>query len=378
MGNSLVAFCFMSDSANLIHSPLHQRHIELGAKLAPFGGWEMPLEYAGGGVLAEHAATRDAVGIFDVSHLGTATLTGPNAADRLNEVLTNDINRIKPGQAQYSTILSENGTVVDDLIVYLRSKEEVLLIPNAGNSTTVLEIIKKNIPSDIVVKNLHSDIAIIAIQGPKSIELVTDLGLPTDMEYMSFKDVSFMGNSVTICRTGYTGEKGFEVLVPAVNALNFWDEVFKKGQKFGAKAVGLGARDTLRTEMGYPLHGQDISLNISPLEAGLNWAVILDKPKFLGKDALVKEKASGVKRKLVGIKAVERAIPRSHMKVLDQSNHELGEITSGTFSPTLREGIALALLESSVKVGDKVFVDVRGKNVEFLVTKPPFVESKVR
>jgi len=368
----------MSDSANLIHSPLHQRHIELGAKLAPFGGWEMPLEYAGGGVLAEHGATRDAVGIFDVSHLGTATLTGPNAADRLNEVLTNDINRIKPGQAQYSTILSENGTVVDDLIVYLRSKDEVLLIPNAGNSTTVLEIIKQNIPSDIVVKNLHKDIAIIAIQGPKSAELVKDLGLPTDMEYMSFKDVSFMGNSVTICRTGYTGEKGFEVLVPAANAMNFWDEVFKKGQKYGAKAVGLGARDTLRTEMGYPLHGQDISLKISPLEAGLSWAVILDKPKFLGKDALVKEKANGVKRKLVGIKAVERAIPRSHMKVMDQSNQELGEITSGTFSPTLREGIALALLESTVKVGDKVFVDVRGKNVEFLVTKPPFVESKVR
>jgi aminomethyltransferase len=378
MGNSLVAFCFMSDSANLIHSPLHQRHIELGAKLASFGGWEMPLEYAGGGVLAEHEATRDAVGIFDVSHLGTATLTGLNAADRLNEVLTNDINRIQPGQAQYSTILSENGTVVDDLIVYLRSKDEVLLIPNAGNSTTVLEIIKRNIPADIVVKNLHSDIAIIAIQGPKSIELVTDLGLPTDMEYMSFKDVSFMGNSVTICRTGYTGEKGFEVLVPAANALNFWDEVFKKGQKFGAKVVGLGARDTLRTEMGYPLHGQDISLNISPLEAGLNWAVILDKPKFLGKDALVKEKANGVKRKLVGIKAIERAIPRGHMKVIDQNNRELGEITSGTFSPTLREGIALALLESNVKIGDKVFVDVRGKNVEFLVTKPPFVESKVR
>ena len=357
----------MSDSANLIHSPLHQRHIELGAKLAPFGGWEMPLEYAGGGVLAEHGATRDAVGIFDVSHLGTATLTGPNAADRLNEVLTNDINRIQPGQAQYSTILSENGTVVDDLIVYLRSKDEVLLIPNAGNSTTVLEIIKQNIPADIVVKNLHKDIAIIAIQGPKSVELVKDLGLPTDMEYMSFKDVSFMGNSVTICRTGYTGEKGFEVLVPAANALSFWDEVFKKGQKFGAKAVGLGARDTLRTEMGYPLHGQDISLKISPLEAGLNWAVILDKPKFLGKDALVKEKANGLKRKLVGIKAVERAIPRSHMKVMDQSNHELGEITSGTFSPTLREGIALALLESNVKVGDKVFVEKGGEIIPKII-----------
>jgi aminomethyltransferase len=338
----------------------------------------MPLEYAGGGVLAEHGATRDAVGIFDVSHLGTATLTGANAADRLNEVLTNDINRIQPGQAQYSTILSENGTVVDDLIVYLRSKDEVLLIPNAGNSTTVLEIIKQNIPEDIVVKNLHKDIAIIAIQGPKSVELVKDLGLPTEMEYMSFKDVSFMGNSVTICRTGYTGEKGFEVLVPAANALNFWDEVFKKGQKYGAKAVGLGARDTLRTEMGYPLHGQDISLNISPLEAGLSWAVNLEKSNFLGKDALLKEKANGIKRKLVGIKAVERAIPRSHMRVLDVDKKDIGEITSGTFSPTLKSGIALALVDSKIEINDKVFVDVRGNSLEFVVTKPPFVESKVR
>jgi aminomethyltransferase len=368
----------MSDSAKLIHSPLHQRHVELGAKLAPFGGWEMPLEYAGGGVLAEHAATREAVGIFDVSHLGTATLKGQNAADRLNEVLTNDLNRIKPGQAQYSTILSENGTVVDDLIVYLRSKDEVLIIPNAGNATTVLELIKKNIPADIEIKNLHQDIAIIAIQGPKSIELVNDLGLPTDMEYMSFKDVSFMGTSITICRTGYTGEKGFEVLVPADKALSFWDKVFESGAKYGAKAVGLGARDTLRTEMGYPLHGQDISLSISPLEAGLSWAVILSKPNFLGKSALETEKTNGIKRKLLGIKAIERAIPRSHMKVIDQNNNELGEITSGTFSPTLREGIALALLDSKVKIGDKVFVDVRGKNVEFLVTKPPFVEPKVR
>lgn len=162
----------MSDSANLIHSPLHQRHVDLGAKLAPFGGWEMPLEYANGGVLAEHAATREAVGIFDVSHLGTATITGPNAAQRLNEVLTNDTNRLRPGQAQYSTILSDDGKVIDDLIVYLRSEDEILIIPNAGNSTKVLEIIKQNIPAEIVVKNLHEDIAIIAIQGPKAIELV--------------------------------------------------------------------------------------------------------------------------------------------------------------------------------------------------------------
>ena len=350
----------------------------MGAKFAPFGGWQMPLEYSGSGVLAEHNATREAIGLFDVSHLGTATLIGENAAEQLNKILTNDISHIKPGQAQYSTLLSEDGTVVDDLIVYLRSKDEVLIIPNASNSTKVLEIIKGNISKDIEVNNLHQDIAIIAIQGPKSFELANDLGLPTDMQYMAFKDVSFMGQPITICRTGYTGEKGFELLIPAQGAINIWDEIISKGQKYGAKAVGLGARDTLRTEMGYPLHGQDISLNISPLEAGLSWAVNLEKSNFLGKDALLKEKANGIKRKLVGIKAVERAIPRSHMRVLDVDKKDIGEITSGTFSPTLKSGIALALVDSKIEINDKVFVDVRGNSLEFVVTKPPFVESKVR
>ncbi len=350
----------------------------MGAKFAPFGGWQMPLEYTGSGVLAEHNATREAIGLFDVSHLGTATLIGENAAEQLNKILTNDINRIKPGQAQYSTLLSEDGTVVDDLIVYLRSKDEILIIPNASNATKVLEIIKSNISKDIEIKNLHQDIAIIAIQGPKSFELANDLGLPTDMQYMAFKDVSFMGQPITICRTGYTGEKGFELLIPAQMAINIWDEIISKGQKYGAKAVGLGARDTLRTEMGYPLHGQDISLNISPLEAGLSWAVNLEKSNFLGKDALLKEKANGIKRRLVGIKAVERAIPRSHMRVLDVDKKDIGEITSGTFSPTLKSGIALALVDSKIEINDKVFVDVRGNSLEFVVTKPPFVESKVR
>ena len=198
------------------------------------------------------------------------------------------------------------------------------------------------------------------------------------MQYMAFKDVSFLGQPITICRTGYTGEKGFELLIPAQGAINIWDEIISKGQKYGAKAVGLGARDTLRTEMGYPLHGQDISLNISPLEAGLSWAVNLEKSNFLGKDALLKEKANGIKRKLVGIKAVERAIPRSHMRVLDVDKKDIGEITSGTFSPTLKSGIALALVDSKIEINDKVFVDVRGNSLEFVVTKPPFVESKVR
>lgn len=366
----------MSDSAKLIQSPLHEKHVLLGAKLAPFGGWNMPLEYQG--VLAEHNATRNSVGVFDVSHLGTATIKGPNAANLLNQILTNDISRIKPGQAQYSMLLSEQGTVVDDLIVYLRSADDVLLIPNAGNATKVLEIIKNNLPQEIEVNNLHEDIAIIAIQGPKSFDLIKDLNLPLDLDYMSFKDVLLGEINLTICRTGYTGEKGVEVLVPAKSVSQFWDLVFEKGAKYQVTPVGLGARDTLRTEMGYPLHGQDISLNISPLEAGLTWAVALDKPNFIGKEALIKEKTSGVKRKLWGIKAITKAIPRSHMKVSSNTGSEIGEITSGTFSPTLKQGVALALIDSQTKLGDKVFVDIRGNSAEFQVVKPPFVESKVR
>lgn len=367
----------MSDTAKLIESPLNAKHVSLGAKFAPFGGWQMPIEYQGLGVVSEHTATREAIGIFDVSHLGTATIKGPNALNNLNKVLTNDINRIKPGQAQYSMLLSNDGTVVDDLIVYLRAQDDILLIPNAGNATTVLQIIKENIPADNVITNLHKEIAIIAIQGPKSFDLLKELNFPIDLEYMSFRDLVWNGSEITVCRTGYTGEKGVEVLIPAHSAEKFFDEVLKLGEKYGAKPVGLGARDTLRTEMGYPLHGQDISLSISPLEAGLNWAVILEKETFIGKNALEKEKANGVKRKLFGLKAIERAIPRGHMKV-SKDGKEIGEITSGTFSPTLKVGIALALLDSSIKLGDKVLVDVRGRTSEFEVVKPPFVASKVR
>lgn len=368
----------MTDSAELIHSPLHEIHVGLGAKFAAFGGWDMPLEYAGSGVVAEHLNTRSNLGIFDVSHLGTAIIKGPNAARSLNDILTNDINRINPGQAQYSMILNEEGKVVDDLIIYLKSSDEVLIIPNAGNATEVLAIIRKNLPTEIEVINLHQEIAIIAIQGPKSLALIKDLNLDSDLDYLSFKDSNFDGYPITICRTGYTGEFGFEVLVGKENVKDFWHKLFAQGEKYGIKPVGLGARDTLRTEMGYPLHGQDISLNISPLEAGLGFAVITSKPKFIGKAAIEAEKKSGVKRKLFGIKAIERAIPRSHMNVFDVNDTEIGEITSGTFSPTLKQGIALALLDIKTQIFDKVFVDVRGKKIAFEVTKPPFVESKVR
>lgn len=338
------------------------------------------MEYESGGVVAEHTATRERVAIFDVSHLGTALIKGAKAKDELNKIFTNDLNRISPQQAQYTMLLTEAGGVVDDIFVYLRSDDEVLIIPNASNANQVLTILKQILPSTLTIKNLHKEISILAVQGPKSKALLAKMNLPSDIEYLTFVDVDYKSNLLTVCKTGYTGEWGYELLVASENVQDLWRELLIAGQEFGVMPAGLGARDTLRTEMGYPLHGQDITKNISPNEAGLMWAVGLNKKSFLGKLAVESEKIRGPKRKSFGMLAIDRAIPRSKMKVfLDKEFHEeIGIITSGTFSPTLKQGIALALLDSSIKTVQSVYVDVRGRAMEFKLVKPPFVNSHVR
>ena len=249
---------------DLLHSPLHDRHVALGAKLAEFGGWDMPLEYAGGGVLAEHKAVREAVGLFDVSHLGKALVRGTGAAAYVNACFTNDLERIAPGKAQYTLCCDEDGGTVDDLIAYLRSDFEVFLIPNAANTAAVVAKLAGEAPDGIEVTDLHRDYAILAIQGPLSDEVLQSLDLPVDHEYMSFADATIAGKDITVCRTGYTGERGYELVVPADDALDVWDAVIAAGEPYGIRACGLGARDTLRTEMGYPLHGHELSAEISP------------------------------------------------------------------------------------------------------------------
>ena len=363
---------------NLLHSPLHDRHLALGAKLGEFGGWEMPLEYAGGGVLAEHAAVRDAVGIFDVSHLGKALVRGAGAAEFVNRCLTNDLGRIGPGQAQYTLCCDEDGGTVDDLIAYLRSDFEVFLIPNAANTASVVERLTAAAPEGVEVANLHREYAVLAVQGPKSDEVLEALGLPTDHDYMSFTESEIDGRTLTVCRTGYTGERGYELVVPQADAVAVWDAVIAAGEPFGIRAAGLGSRDTLRTEMGYPLHGHELSAEISPVMARAGWAVGWSKPEFWGKDVLEQQKAQKQVRTLRGLVATGRGIPRPGMTVRDADGAELGEITSGTFSPTRREGIGLALLEPGVADGATVTVDVRGRSEEFVVTKPPFVEPSTR
>lgn len=367
---------------DLKRSPLHQRCVDLGAKMADFGGWEMPIEYAnsGGGVLKEHAAVREAVGLFDVSHLGKATVRGAGAREFVNASLTNDLGRIAPGRAQYTLCCDESGGVVDDLIAYLVSDDEVFLVPNAANTAEVVRRLREAAPEAVEVEGQHEQFAVLALQGPRSPEVLARLGLPSDQDYMAYADASFGGEFVRICRTGYTGEHGYELIPRWSHAEALWDALVEQVRALGGMPAGLGARDTLRTEMGYPLHGHDLSLDITPVQARSGWAVGWKKPAFWGRDALVAERENGPRRLLWGLEALDRGIPRAHMSVLSLSGEPIGEVTSGTFSPTLRKGIGLALLstESGVEAGDEVSIDVRGRRSAARVVKPPFVPSHVR
>jgi len=358
-----------------LHSPLHDRHVALGAKFSEFGGWLMPLQYSG--VVAEHRAVRTGVGIFDVSHLGKLRIVGEGAADFVNTCITNDLTRIAPGQAQYTLLCNEAGGVVDDLISYLISPVEVFLIPNASNTTTVGKLLAAAAPDGVQVINEHRDHAVLAVQGTSSDEVLAALGLPVAMEYLSFTTATWRGIDLIVCRTGYTGEKGYELVVPAADATVVWDAVLAAGAEYDILPCGLGARDTLRTEMGYPLHGHDLSPEISPVMANLGWAVGWTKESFWGAEALRAQREAKAGRLLRGLKAKGRGIPRPDMAV-QVDGVEVGTITSGTFSPTLSIGIALALLDRTVTLGDTVDVVVRERLEPFEVVKPPFVETGVR
>ncbi|TXJ07473.1 MAG: glycine cleavage system aminomethyltransferase GcvT [Aeromicrobium sp.] len=363
---------------SLLTSPLHERHEELGAKFAEFGGWSMPLEYAGGGVLAEHQAVREGVGVFDVSHLGKVTVRGAGAAEFINRCFTNDLAKIPVGKAQYTLACAEDGGTIDDLIAYLKADDDVFLIPNAANTPAVVALLQAKAPAGIEIIDQHRDFAVIAVQGTKSDEVLEALGLATDHEYMSFVSEQLGGAEITVCRTGYTGERGYELVVKSEDALAVWDRVMAAGEVWGVRVCGLGARDTLRTEMGYPLHGNDLSPEISPVMARAGWAVGWNKPEFWGREALIAQKEAKTSRLLRGIKATGRGIPRHDMTVVSTTGQAVGVVTSGTFSPTLREGIGLALLDRSVAVGDVVNVEVRGKLLEFDVVAPPFVQPSTK
>lgn len=337
----------------------------------------MPVSYAG--TVAEHNATRSTVGLFDVSHLGKTLVAGPGAAEYVNSAFTNDLRRIVPGKAQYTLCCTESGGVIDDLITYYVSDDELFLVPNAANTASVVAALQKHAPAGVTVTDQHRSYAVLAVQGPKSTEVLTELGLPTDMDYMGYVDAEYSGVWVRVCRSGYTGEQGYELMPTWDQAGVVFDALADAVGRAGGELAGLGARDTLRTEMGYPLHGHELSLDISPVQARTGWAVGWKKDAFWGRDALLAEKEAGPKRLLRGLRAVGRGVLRPELTVLDGET-PIGVTTSGTFSPTLKVGIALALIDTDrgVAEGDHVTVDVRGRAIECEVVKPPFVTARTR
>lgn len=373
----------MTDVQELRRSPLHDRHQALGAKLAGFAGWQMPMEYANGGVLAEHTAVRESVGVFDVSHMGKVRLTGPGAAEFLNGCLVSDLDRIGAGQAQYTMCCDDaTGGVVDDFIAYRFGDDHVFLVPNAANAAEVVRRLAAAAPPELTVTDEHDQYAILAVQGPASERVLDALGLPADHDYMSFVTAPYGGTEVVVCRTGYTGEHGYELVVPSAYAVAVWDALFAAGEPYSIRACGLGARDTLRTEAGLPLHGQDLSMEITPVQARYGWLVGWSKPAFWGHEVLRAEREAGPRRRMWGLEATGRGVPRPHMQVLvgEPDGRPVGEVTSGTFSPTKQTGIALALLDTDAGLaeGTEVAVDVRGRRLPMRVVKPPFVRPSVR
>jgi aminomethyltransferase len=349
-------------------SPLHEAHVALGAKLVPFGGWEMPLSYADG-TLAEHAACRSGAVVFDVSHLGTVRVTGDGALDALQWAFTNDLNRIEPGRAQYTHLLDpSDASVLDDIIVWWLGDERFDVMPNASNTSRVEKALSDG-PTRPEIVDVTATRAVLAVQGPEARERLATVA-PEAAAVGRFRvaEVEVGGHPVVVAGTGYTGEDGVEIAVPVDAAVEVWDLV----RSAGIEPAGLGARDTLRLEAGLPLHGHELGPGITSLQAGLGWVVRFDKDEFRGRDALLAEKERGVDRLLTGLVVDGRRPPREGQTVrLD--GDDIGVISSGNFSPVLEQGIALAFLPPGIEPGTAVTIDVRGTDVPAVVTAPPFV-----
>jgi aminomethyltransferase len=354
-----------------LRTPLYDAHLAASARMVEFAGFDMPVQYQG--LLEEHAAVRERVGIFDVSHMGEIVIEGPRALECANLLSTNDLTRCANGQAQYGALCNEQGNVIDDIIVYRYSPERLFVCVNASGRDKDFEWMKAHAPQGVRVIQESDDWAQIAIQGPQAPALVDSLCQPKviDLAYYHFREANVAGiPGCIVARTGYTGEDGFEVFVPPHSARKLWDALVAGG----AVPCGLGARDSLRLEVAYRLYGNDMDEAHTPLEAGLGWIVKLDKPAgFIGADALKAQKAQGLRRKLAGFKLTGRGIARHGYPALS-NGERVGEVTSGTQSPTLKESIGLAYLPASLcKEGTAFEVDIRGKPVPAVVVKTPFI-----
>ena len=359
-----------------LRTPLYEAHVALGARMVEFAGYDMPVQYDG--ILAEHARVRTKVGLFDVSHMGEVRVVGPDALAAVNRLITNDLRRVEDGRAQYTALCSEDGTIVDDLIVYRLSPTHIFICVNASNRHKDVAHMRAHLTGDAVLTDESDDFAQIAIQGPNALTLV---GRIFGAEFAAQKpfrmrEATFAGVPVMFATTGYTGEPGAEVYVPNGVAAALWAELMAKGADLGVGPVGLGARDTLRLEMAYCLYGNDIDHTTTPLEANLAWVTRLDKEGFVGKDALVAQKAAGVPRKLVGIEVFEKGIPRHGYPVL-VDGVAVGHVTSGTLSPSTGRAIALAYVPiAASEPGTVIEVDCRGKLKPAKVVTTPFYQAK--
>ncbi|ACL22049.1 glycine cleavage system T protein [Desulfitobacterium hafniense DCB-2] len=349
----------------LKRTPLYEQHRRAGAKLIDFGGWEMPVQYAG--VIEEHKAVRSKAGLFDVSHMGEVELKGKDSLAFLQYLLTNDVSRIQDNQIQYSPMCTSAGGVVDDLLVYRYSREHFLLVVNASNTDKDFAWMQAQAEGfEISLENRSGDFAQLALQGPwaeKILQKLTSMDL-AQINYYWFKHGEVDGVLCLISRTGYTGEDGFEIYLPPEHAPRMWERILEVGGSEGVQPIGLGARDTLRFEARLPLYGNELGPDITPLEAGLGFFVKLEKDNFIGKEALSAQKEKGVPRKLVGLEMIERGIARSHYP-LQKEGKEIGFITSGSFSPTLNKNIALGLIPPEyAQIGETLDVIIRGKAVK--------------
>lgn len=350
-------------------SPLDAAHRALGAKMVPFGGWDMPLNYEAG-TIAEHLACREGAVAFDVSHLGTVRAAGPSAFDQLQAALTNDLGKVEPGRAQYTHLLdADDASVLDDIIVWWVDDEQFDVMPNASNTSRVIEALAGE---GLRVSDVTPERAVIAVQGPAARERLKRVSpAAAGVGRFRVERVDWEGVEITVAGTGYTGEDGVECAVPAAEAERFWEAVLAAG----VEPAGLGARDTLRLEAGLPLHGHELGPGITPLQAGLGWVVSWEKGDFRGRDALARERDGGVHRRLRGLATEGRRPPRAEQTVL-RGGEVIGEVTSGNFSPVLGHGIALAFVPPGVQTGDEVAIDVRGTAVPARVVDTPFVTKR--
>lgn len=355
------------------NTALTHKHIELGAKMVPFAGYNMPVQYAG--INAEHETVRKGVGVFDVSHMGEFILKGDKALDLIQRVTSNDASKLYDGKVQYSCLPNEDGGIIDDLLVYRIDEKTYLLVVNASNIEKDWNWISSYNTEGVEMKDISDRTSLLAVQGPKAAEALqslTDIDLGT-MEYYTFTKGKFAGvDNVLVSATGYTGAGGFEIYVDNKDAEHIWNAIFKAGEPLGIKPIGLGARDTLRLEMGFCLYGNDIDDTTSPLEAGLGWVTKFSKD-FTNSAALQQQKQEGVKKKLVGFEMIDRGIPRHDYEIVDADGNVIGKVTSGTQSPSLQKAIGMGYVNNAfAKEGSEIFIKIRDNKVKAQVVKPPF------